>query len=168
MSRPLFDATRDLHHACEAHPVGAAMASGEPPRHWYAAWLAALRILHQRTDPDLAPVLHRVDRLDADLAALDWRPVPIYPAEAYAATLNGAVALAGCSYVLTGAHLMGGEIMRRRLTGYPTAHLEWDDRPAAIELLRGMREREDLVQPARECFGGLLKIMDWIFQRDAG
>lgn len=158
----LFDATRDLHHACEAHPVGAVMASGKPPRAWYAAWLAGLAVLHRVIDPTLPPVLHRVDRLEDDLAELDWQPVPIYPAEIYAASLTTGPALAGTAYVLTGAHLMGGEVMRRRLEGYPTRHLLWDDRPAAVAELREMRAREDIIDPARECFAGLLALMDWI------
>ena len=30
--KPLWEYTRDLHHACEAHIVGGAMATGNPPR----------------------------------------------------------------------------------------------------------------------------------------
>jgi hypothetical protein len=70
--------------------------------------------------------------------------------------------IAGAAYVLTGAHLMGGEIMRRRLVGYPTTHLEWDDRKAAIVELNKFREREDIVEESRKCFQALLKIMDEI------
>jgi hypothetical protein len=158
----LFDATRDLHHACEAHPVGAAMASGKPPRAWYAAWLAGLEIIHRATDPTLPLILRRVERLRRDLDALEWLPVPICPAEDYAASLTTEPALAGASYVLTGAHLMGGEVMRRRLDGYPTEHLLWTDRAAAVAELRLMRERADIALPARDCFAALLRLMDWI------
>ena len=42
----------------------------------------------------------------------------------------------GAIYVLTGAHLMGGEIVCRRLEGYPTNHLEWDDRQASLAELK--------------------------------
>jgi hypothetical protein len=70
--------------------------------------------------------------------------------------------IAGAAYVLTGAHLMGGEIMRRRLVGYPTTHLEWDDRKAALVELNKFREREDIVEESKNCFHALLKIMDEI------
>ncbi len=70
--------------------------------------------------------------------------------------------IAGAAYVLTGAHLMGGEIMRRRLVGYPTSHLEWPDRKAAISELMKFREREEIAQEARNCFQALLDIMDEI------
>ena len=68
------------------------------------------------------------------------------------------------SDLLTGAHLMGGEIMRRRLEGYPTRHLEWDDRKEALAVLQGYRTRDDITEEARDCFKALLAIMDEIKQ----
>ena len=64
--------------------------------------------------------------------------------------------------MLTGAHLMGGEIMRRRLEGYPTLHLEWDERKEAIAELQLLRTRGELGQEARDCFAALLSVMDEI------
>jgi hypothetical protein len=52
--------------------------------------------------------------------------------------------------------------MRRRLVGYPTTHLEWDDRKAALVELNKFREREDIVEESKNCFHALLKIMDEI------
>jgi hypothetical protein len=57
---------------------------------------------------------------------------------------------------------MGGEIMRRRLEGFPTLHLEWDDRKEAIAVLQTYRTRDDITQEARDCFQALLNVMDEI------
>lgn len=160
---PLWEATRDLHHACEAHPVGAAMASGQPPRHWYALWIKALLEIHERVDPSVSPVVRRRAGLTADLEAMGGAAVPeIQAAQDYADSLYDELALAGAAYVLTGAHLMGGEIMRRRLAGFPTQHLVWEDRKAALAVLGRLRERPDIVEPSRACFEALLAIMDEI------
>lgn len=160
---PLWEATRDLHHACEAHPVGAAMASGKPPREWYAGWVRALLQIHERVDPFVSPVVRRCDNLRADLAALGGDQVPRNAAaQKYADSLDDESLRSGAAYVLTGAHLMGGEIMRRRLEGYPTRHLEWDDRKTALAELGLLRQRPDVVGPARLCFGALLAAMDEI------
>lgn len=161
----LWNATRDLHHACEQHVVGAAMAAGTPPPAWYADWLQALHQLHEVVDTTLPPALGRVDRLNADLLAggLTAHLSPV--AAAYAATLTDEPALAGAAYVLTGAHLMGGEVMRRRLDGFPTSHLEWEDRRDGLAWLKPVRERAEISQQARDCFAALLAIMDEIAAR---
>lgn len=162
MPGPLWEATRDLHHACEAHPVGAAMASGTPPMQWYANWLSALYTIHWTVDPHISKVIHRTERVQNDLTATDCPVNIIRAANKYANSLITEKDIAGVAYVLTGAHLMGGEIMRRRLVGYPTTHLEWDDRKAAIVELNKFREREDIAEESRNCFHALLKIMDEI------
>ena len=83
----------------------------------------------------------------------------------YVNDLKDAKKIDGAIYVLTGAHLMGGEIMRRRLEGFPTKHLEWSDRKKAIAILQEYRTRDDIGEEARDCFQALLKIMDEIRQR---
>ena len=166
--KPLWEATRDLHHACEEHPVGAAMASGKPPMAWYADWLYAIHRIHHKIDPTLPAALHRTARLEKDITATGLVSTPVPAACAYAESLDTADKIAGAAYVLTGAHLMGGEIMRRRLDGYPTAHLEWDDRKVALEELKVYRVRSELATEARECFAALLRIMDEIQERTDG
>ena len=162
MPGPLWEATRDLHHACEAHPVGAAMATGKPPMQWYADWLSALYTIHYAVDQHIPNVLHRSERIAKDLTDTNCPATIIRAANNYVANLETERDIAGAAYVLTGAHLMGGEIMRRRLIGYTTSHLEWDDRKAAIAELMVFRERGDIVQEARNCFQALLDIMDEI------
>jgi heme oxygenase len=162
MPGPLWEATRDLHHACEAHPVGAAMASGSPPMQWYADWLSALYTIHWEVDQYIPEIIRRSEQVQKDLTDTDCSVNIIKAANKYVNSLITEKDIAGAAYVLTGAHLMGGEIMRRRLVGYPTSHLEWSDRKAAIAELMKFREREEIAQEARNCFQALLNIMDEI------
>lgn len=159
---PLWEATRDLHHACEAHPVGAAMASGKPPAEWYAKWLKVLHTIHSVVDPTISPTIRRVDVIEQDLGKYEEQPGENSAALTYAQSLLTPDAIAGAAYVLTGAHLMGGEVMRRRLDGYPTAHLTWESRGAALAELKAYRERDGIAEPARACFAALLAAMDEI------
>ena len=161
----LWHNTRDLHHACEAHPVGAAMASGTPPIEWYTAWIQALRQIHAVVDLSIPLSLGRVSKLDQDLEALESSIKPIEAADAYTSTLTNDLAIAGAGYVLTGAHLMGGEIMRRRLQDYPTHHLEWDDRKVGLVGLQQLRDTPNITEQARACFSALLSCMDEIQAR---
>ncbi len=165
MPGPLWEATRSLHHACEAHAVGKAMATGKPPAEWYARWLEALRAIHDVVDPSLPKCLHRSARLVDDVAELPLEAPKSHVARQYAIELDTERKIAGAAYVLTGAHLMGGEIMRRRLEGYPTSHLLWDDRKEALVELNKLRERDDIAEEAKACFHALLCIMDEIEER---
>jgi len=167
---PLWVATRDLHHACEEHEVGGAMSTGSPPYLWYAKWLMALKQIHTVVDSTLPECVHRVSRIEEDLASMAAAGYIVselaYP-EIYANEIAGdSLATAGAAYVLTGAHLMGGEVMRRRLVGYPTKHLEWGDRKEALAVLSELRMREDINEQAKNCFRALLTTMDEI--RDDG
>jgi len=157
----LWKETRDLHHACEEHDVGAAMASGKPPMQWYSDWIGSLLDIHIRIDENYSTSIRRVERLKEDLENL-VPPRKMIVAKEYSATLNDEKSIAGAAYVLTGAHLMGGEVMRKRLIGYPTKHLEWGDRKLALKELNILRSREDVVEQARSCFSALLRIMDEI------
>jgi hypothetical protein len=165
MNTELWNATRDLHHACEQHPVGGVMAVGKPPVIWYRAWLQVLLQLHEVVDQYLPDTVHRVARIKMDIKSLNIDIKPIKAAETYADTLTNPIAITGAAYVLTGAHLMGGEIMRRRLEGFPTEHLSWDDRKEALKCLTLLRESPDVIEPARNCFKALLDSMDEILQQ---
>lgn len=156
----LWQQTRELHHACEQHEVGSAMATGKPPMQWYADWMFALLTIHKEVDKYYPVAIHRVDKLLEDLKNLS--PNEINAAKEYAATLNSEKNIAGAAYVLTGAHLMGGAVMKKRLIDYPTKHLEWDNRKIALKELEKLRQREDVVEEAKQCFFALLQIMDEI------
>lgn len=161
-AKPLWEETRELHHACERHTVGGAMATGKPPAIWYAAWLVALNQLHSIVDPHMPDILNRTDRLIDDINSMQYELPKLIAAQVYTLTLTNEKRIAGAAYVLTGAHLMGGEIMRRRLEGFPTKHLEWEDRKEAIAILQQYRMRDDIGEEAKDCFRALLTIMDEI------
>lgn len=159
MPGKLWDNTREWHHKCEGHPVGAAMAAGTPPMEWYASWLQALLVIHSRIDPHMPSSAHRTKLLAVDLkhtgVSCILSPTLI---NFIASDLSDKVG--GYAYVLTGAHLMGGEIMRRRLAGYPTSHLEWDDRKETLAYLQSLRDQEQYTSGALECFQLLYNCME--------
>lgn len=161
MRSVLWKETRDLHHACEEHDVGAAMASGQPPIQWYTDWVRSLLEIHSVIDIHYPVVINRIDKLKLDLENLT-KPNDLVVAKQYAESLKTEKDIAGTAYVLTGAHLMGGAVMKKRLTDYPTKHLEWEDRKQALKVLNTLRSREDVIQEAKNCFATLLEIMDEI------
>lgn len=164
-SKPLWEETRDLHHACEQHAVGGAMSTGKPPRIWYSAWLRVLYQIHSVIDQYVPESVVRTKRILNDYDGLEFFVDNFDAADKYAKSLTTEKAIAGAIYVLTGAHLMGGEIMRRRLEGFPTEHLEWEDRKEALAYLQTFRTRNDITEEARACFQALLDSMDEIQQR---
>ena len=105
----LFDATRDLHHACEQHPLGQAMVNGAvTPQHW-ADWLWAMRALHSVVDAALPVHMARDAVLGADLSVLP-KARSIRAALRYAQDLIGQDCT-GAAYVLHGAHQSGGRVL---------------------------------------------------------
>lgn len=161
--KPLWEVTRDLHHVCEQHPVGSALASGKPPLQWYADWLGCLHQIHSMIDNDAPRVIHRAKQVQADVDLMEVKPNQNGACTTYCEQLKKDLKhRQGAIYVLTGAHLMGGEIMCRRLEGYPTNHLEWDDRQTALVELKKYREQDSLGDAARVCFQALLNMMDEI------
>lgn len=161
MTSFLWQETRDLHHACEKHTVGSAMASGSPPWQWYSDWLQALLDIHRVIDEQSNSATRRVERLEEDLKNA-FTPRDLTVAKNYANSLKTEQDIAGATYVLLGAHLMGGEVMRRKLIIYPTSHLEWEDRKVALQELQKIKERTDIVEQAKNCFHALLSTMDEI------
>jgi len=161
MTSFLWKETRDLHHACEKHAFGSAMASGSPPWQWYSDWLQALLDIHRVIDEHSVNAIRRVERLEEDLKNA-FTPRDLTVAKNYANSLKTEQDIAGATYVLLGAHLMGGEVMRRKLIIYPTTHLEWEDRKVALQELQKIKERTDIVEQAKNCFHALLSTMDEI------
>jgi heme oxygenase len=161
----LYAATRDLHHACEAHPVGQRMAAGTITGQEWGDWLMAFRAVHRAIDPALPAHLARVPLLDADLAVLAENGIVAREPRAardFAATLTTEPAIAGAGYVLHGAHRRGGAVLARTMAGVglPTAHIAYP-LPRAVEaFVVALRDRADLAEPARATFGALLAVMD--------
>lgn len=159
----LYAATRDLHHACEAHPVGQRMSAGTVTRQEWADWLAAFRAVHVRIDPVFPGHLRRVALLDADLALLP-PPRPGTAAQALADSIASPDAYDAAAYVLHGAHRRGGRVLQGTMgkAGLPTAHVGYP-LPAETEaFVVALRGRTDIADAARAVFAGLLAVMDEI------
>jgi hypothetical protein len=164
----LYAATRDLHHACEAHPVGQRMSAGTvSPQEW-ADWLAAFRAIHQAIDPHLPLHLARVALLDADIAAMAAvhgvaarEPMA---ARIYAESLGTEEARLGAAYVLHGAHRRGGAALARTMATlqFATAHVAYPLPAEAETFVRLLRDRADLAGPAVATFRALLECMNEI------
>jgi heme oxygenase len=166
MFETLWHATRDLHHACEAHPVGQRMTAGTVTRQEWADWLAAFRAVHVVIDPHHPAHMARVALLDADLALLP-KPWDGKAAQALADSLTTPQAIEAAAYVLHGAHRRGGRVLASTMgkAGLPTAHVVYP-MPAEVEaLVKSLRDRADLADGARAVFAGLLAVMDEIEAR---
>lgn len=161
----LRELTRPLHHSAEQHEIGAAMADGSVSAERWGAWCAALLPIHAVMDISLPGCLHRTKELVQDLTAL---PVSfISPvALAYAKGLDTDAELMAAAYVFTGAHLMGGAVIEKRVKDrLPCAHLRWDNRRTSIDTWMPLRYRADLKEQADEAFASIIRIMDDIAER---
>lgn len=164
----LYESTRDLHHACEAHAVGQRMQAGRITRQEWADWLWAFRALHVVVDATLPAHMSRDAALAADLAMLP-RPHVSRAAQWFAATLAEGGETGGAAYVLHGAHRSGGRVLAPKMAklGLPTHHVCYVDPDAAQEMVRGWREQMEWAEQARATFGCLLAVMDEIEARCA-
>jgi hypothetical protein len=161
----LYELTRHLHHACEAHPFGQRMASGAISRGEWADWLGALSTIHTVLDPHLPPCLRRGPELLEDaVATLPDAPRPLSVAAAYARSLTGPVMLGGAAYIFSGAHFRGGAVMRKRLEplGFSCAHLRFADAAGANAQIVSLRNIDHLAFGAQEAFAAILRIMGQI------
>jgi len=152
---PLWEATRDLHHAVENGALGRALAAGTLPRAAYARWLASFYVIHGAIDPFLPEAARRAPHLHADITACRAGYRPPAAALAHATQCFAPRMREGAAYVLLGAHLMGGALLRRRCPHLPMSHAVFADRREALDLLQDYRLREDLAPEARACFAAL-------------
>jgi len=161
----LKDLTRPLHHAAEQHAIGGAMATGDISATQWAAWCAALLPIHAVLDLKLPVSLHRTSELIEDLNAGPVAPMNT-KALSFCTTLNKQEAILGATYVFTGAHLMGGAVIERRINGrLPCAHLRWVDRRQAITDWSPLRLQAELKQAADNAFAVVISIMDEISEK---
>jgi heme oxygenase len=157
--------TRDLHHACEHHPLGARMVGGANTAQEWADWLWAMRCIHQISDTRLPAHMRRDAALSSDLALL---PVanPSPAAIGFALSIHDSNTL-GVSYVLHGAHRSGGRVLAPKMAkrGLPSQHIIYSDPDAVQEWLDFAREQPQHVDMARATFAALLEVMNEIEAR---
>lgn len=163
----LYEATKDMHHACESHSVGGRMSKGNvTPQEW-ADWLWAFQCLHHVVDRNLPVHMSRNLLLSADLSVLP-------PARHSDAAVDFSRNLidqdvSGAAYVLHGAHRSGGRVLAPILVkrGLPCGHIAYLYPDKVQEWVRETRERADAAILARKTFECLLSVMDEIESRYA-
>jgi heme oxygenase len=168
--KPLWEATRDLHHKAESHPVAKRMVDGSITAQEWADWLHGHWTIQQRLDPHIPLYVRRSDALASDL--LDLLPLQANSspaAEAFAATLVDPITIFGSAYLTIGAHRRGGRViekaMKDRGVNLPAAHIQFDQ-PQETELfIKKLREIPLIADGARRAFQVLFEIMDEIEER---
>lgn len=170
MLGPLWQATRDLHHQAEDHPLARAMIAGTITTQAWADWLHAHLTIQLALDPHLPLAVRRADALALDLLTLlpvEARPSPA--AADFAATLTGTVAIFGAAYLTIGAHRRGGRLIEKALRtagrDLPSQHTHFEDGAAAEAFVKQLREIPALAPGARRAFAALTSVMDEIVAR---
>jgi hypothetical protein len=166
----LYAATKDLHHACEEHSLGQRMVHAAVTAQEWADWLQAFRWMHFHADQAVPFTMERDWLFDADLRELGRRyGVVGRQSKAVARWLFGVEwrDKEAAAYVLHGAHKRGGRLLAPILAAckLPSAHTYYPLPREAEEVVRGFRERDDLIEPARQVFATLLEVMDEITSR---
>jgi hypothetical protein len=165
--QPLYEATRDLHHACEAHPIGATMSAGTVSEQVWCDWLEALRVIHKAIDEWVPPYVQVAGELTLDLVdMLPLQPRELLAPHVLAATLTTPERACGAAYVLVGAHRRGGQMMERTFAKagrtLPNRHVKFQDPAAAEAFVKALRLKGFLTDAARDTFQCLLDTMDEI------
>lgn len=170
MFGPLWQATRDLHHQAEDHPLARAMIAGTITPQAWADWLQAHLTIQLVLDPHLPLAVRRADALALDLLALlpiEARPSRV--AAEFAGTLTDTVAIFGAAYLTIGAHRRGGRVIEKALReagrDLPSHHTSFEDAAAAEAFVKQLREIPDLAPGARRAFAALTAVMDEIVAR---
>lgn len=159
----LYKATTELHHSAELHPFGQRMATGTLTRAEWANWLGAMLQIHLALDPYLPPSLKRAHDLQMDLAEMlplraEFSPV----AAGIVAALTDVELIGGLCYILSGANLKGGQVIRKRIEplGFPCHHLTFlSETAAADKWLKQLREVPALAKGAQDAFAAVLVLM---------
>jgi hypothetical protein len=170
---PLWEATRDLHHRAEQHPVAQRMANGTTTAQEWADWMHAHWQIQQVLDPHLPSYVRRTEAFARDLLELlpvrgSYSPA----AKSFTSTLTDPVAIFGAAYLLVGAHRRGGRVIEKALRAagqtLPAHHVEFD-RPQDVELfVRDLRERLVIADGVKRAFAALIEVLDEIEERRNG
>jgi heme oxygenase len=162
----LYDATTDVHHDAQETIFGKKMAEGVLTRQEWGDWLNAMAAIHRELDPFLPAACRRLPELTRDLIELaDVQPAQLPATRAVLTPLftEGPAYIGGLSYVMCGANLRGGAVVRKALakTGLPCHHLYFsrEDAFAADQWLKRIREYPQLEAASRQAFGNILLIM---------
>ena len=178
-NQTLFKETIQLHHEAESHEFGAAMSKGELSEKQWADWMGALSQLYVVIDPYLPEPLKRTRDLFNDLLELSSKE--IYPTYSFhAADVAGSITdgatnvgyIAGMCYILAGANLRGGQIVRKAVEkrSFPCSHLMFNEedvasKETAMEWLDNLRASTgtEVIKGAQDAFADMIDIMEEIW-----
>lgn len=165
MTDNLYTRTRDLHHACERHPVGQRMSAGEVSAQDWADWLWAMQTIHRVVDHFVPAHMNRDLAFTADLSFLPEANLS-KSAATFAAFLIGEPC-GGTAYVLHGAHRSGGRVLAPKMAkrGLPTYHTCYKHPKETQDWVAAARERTEWVSSAVRAFSCLLRVLDEIEER---
>jgi hypothetical protein len=164
---PLWEATRDLHHRAEEHPVAKRMVDGSITAQEWADWLHAMWRIHVVLDPHLPLCARRGDAFAADLMEL----LPVLPHSSrtvghYISTLDNIPDIFGAAYITIGAHRRGGRVVQRAMEEHglhlPHNHITFAEPKAVEQLIGQWRATPGLEQGARRAFTALYDVMEEI------
>jgi hypothetical protein len=163
----LHDLTPESHHDAQETDFGKRYAKGDISRREYASWIHMQFVAHHEVLDRILPWhCQRGATLALDLAALlPDQPYVLSSVDGLREVLleSPYTGLAG-AYVLMGAHLRGGAMIRPNLerAGLPVHHLYFDAPASAREYLRKLREFPALADEVDRVFRAVTTVMDEI------
>jgi hypothetical protein len=166
----LKNSIANIHRDAENHPFGKRMTAGDITLQEWADWIFACMQLQSSADDFLHPALRRTPQMLLDLGAMPTVE-PHYSEAASEAltTLPTADLIGGIGYVLSGANVRGGQVIRKQLEPleFPVNHLTLtaSEMAAANEALNPLRDAFENSEGAQEAFRIMLRIMDEIESR---
>jgi hypothetical protein len=168
---PLWEATRDLHHKAEGHPLAKRMVDGSITAQDWCDWLHAHWVIQQAIDPHLPAHVRRTDALAQDLLEL----LPVFPAlspaaSGFARSLTDPVSIFGTAYLLIGAHRRGGRVIEKAMQDHgvslPANHIKFDQPQEAELFVKRLRDIPHIADGARRAFQALFDVMEEIEGRE--
>jgi len=168
----LYEATRELHHSAEQHPLAKSMMDGSITEQAWCDWLYAMWAVHSAIDISVPECVRRAASLQQDM--MDMLPVSPFRSSAavsFARTLDNPIAIGGAAYIFIGAHRRGGRVIKKAMEdagrGLPNSHTVFEDNQASELFVRNLRNYPDLAMGAKRAFAAVVAIMDEIHQRNA-
>lgn len=162
---PLYEATKELHHAVEATELGRKMACGDCTPEEYYYWLMMkkpiYRVLYEQefSPAQFDNYLLLLDDIKDTLQLVRDVAVRV-PTNSikYANTLVSKDELHGAAYVLVGGNVMGGRIIRKKLPRHLSKRsYYYHDEVKVVKYVKTLRHNRNAIQSAIECFSALLE-----------
>lgn len=169
---PLWEATRDVHHRAEQHPVAKRMIDGSITAPEWADWLHALWRIHTAIDPHLPSCVRRAHAVAYDLLTmLPVEPQASKAVDTYVSSLETIPDIFGAAYITVGAHRRGGRVvetaMQKAGVDLPHSHIVFGEPQQVEMLITRWREMPELEHGARRAFVVLFDVMEEIEGRHA-